>query len=322
MSNLRKIDIKRIIKHLILITLGNFVLAFGTVIFLTKLNIVAGGLSGIGIIFQYFLGSKFPGGQIIDIVVFILTWILWIIGFFLVGKEFAFKTLASSIIYPLALALFLRIPVFDTVASTIAYYPKAFDDPEAMATVGNLIICGLFGGIFVGTGVALTFLGGGSTGGIDVIIAIISKYTQIRESIVSFAIDGTIILFGMFLIPGNVVPSLCGFISAFMAALLIEYVYNSSMTSYQVDIISDKWELISQFAQDTLERGATIIQAKGGYKGDERIVLRIVFDRKQYIKLRNYIFEVDPKAFVTFTQTNAVYGEGFKTNKKIVKKQK
>ena len=318
MSRLRNIDVKKLIQHIILITLGNFILAFGTVIFLTKLHIVAGGLSGIGIIFQYYLGDKIPGGQSIDIVVFILTWLLWLIGFFFVGKEFAFKTLASSIIYPLALALFLRIPVFDSVASTIAYYPNT----EEVASVGNLIISGLFGGIFVGTGVSLTFLGGGSTGGIDVLIALVARRTPIRESIASFLIDGTIIIIGMFAIPNNIVPALCGIISAFMASILIEYVYNGSMTSYQVDIISDKWEMISQFAQETLERGATIIQAKGGYKGDERIVLRIVFDRRQYIKLRNYIFEVDPKAFVTFTQTNAVYGEGFKTNLRKTKEKK
>ena len=311
-------DYMRLINQILCITLGNLTLAFGTAIFLTKLNIVAGGLSGVGIILQNHL-AKYFGGQVIDIVVFIFSWILWGIGFFAVSKEFAMKTLASTIIYPLFLALFLRVPVFITVSETIAYY--GMSDPSEIVPVGNLLLCGLFGGVFVGVGVALTFVGGGSTGGTDVLIAIIGKYTPIRESVASFLIDGVIIILSMFLIKDNVVPSLCGIMSAFFTAVLIEFIYIGAQTSYQVDIISDKWEEISEYAQNTLERGATIIHANGGYKNEERIILRIVFDKSQYNKLRNFIARTDPKAFVTYTQTNAVYGEGFKKIK-VEKKDK
>ena len=99
-----------------------------------------------------------------------------------------------------------------------------------------------------------------------------------------------------------------------MSAIIIEVIYIGSQTSYQVDIISDKWEEISQYAQDVLGHGATIIHAKGGYKGDDRIILRIVFKKREYSKIRSYIAHVDPKAFVTYTQTNAVFGEGFRSH--------
>lgn len=308
----------KLFQNMIAIFIGNIILAFGTVIFLTKLNIVAGGLSGIGIILQYHIGKYF-GGQVIDIAVLVLTWILWVIGFIFVGKEFALKTLASSIIYPFALSLFLRVPVFNTISESVCYYgiTEFTDGVPNMVPIGNLLLCALFGGVFVGSGVALCFLGGGSTGGVDVLIALMAKYTPIRESISSFVIDGGIIVLGMFLIRNNVVPSLCGILCAFVTALLIELVYNRSQTSYQVDIISDKWEEISRYAQEELERGATIIRAEGGYQGQERVILRIVFDTRQYRKIRIFIAQVDPKAFVTFTRTNAVYGEGFKSNKKI-----
>ena len=308
----------RLVNSIICVILGNLLLAFGTAIFLTKLNIVSGGLSGIGIILQYHFG-KFFGGQVIDIVVLILTWLLWAVGFIFVGKEFALKTLASSIIYPFALALFLRVPVFIELSEMICYYgiTDFTDGVPNLVPIGNLLLCGLFGGVFVGAGVAFCFLGGGSTGGVDVLIALIAKYTPIKESVISFAIDGSIIVLSMFLIPGNIVPSLCGILSAFVTALLIEFLYVGSQTSYQVDIISDKWEEISNFAQNELLRGATIIRVEGGYQGDPRVILRIVFDKRQYRKIRNFIAQVDPKAFVTFTQTNAVYGEGFKVNKKL-----
>ena len=322
-----KETLKKEIMNFVFVIFGNIILAFGTAIFLTKLEIIAGGLSGVGIIIQHFAGAHVLGGQLIDIVVLVLSVILWFFGLIFVGKEFAFKTLLSTLIYPLALALFLRVPVFDKLANVIAYYP-ATELQEGGVAVSNVLLCGLFGGVFVGAGVALTFIGGGSTGGLDIVIAIVSKYVNIKESIVSFALDGTIILVGMFVLPNNVVPGLIGMFSAFVTAMCIEIFYGSNQSSYQVDIISDKWEEISAYAQDVLGRGATIIEAKGGYKQEPRIILRVVFDKRQYNKLKEFISQTDPKAFVTFTRTNAVYGEGFKKHKeeipasKVIKKKK
>ena len=308
-------------KNLFQIIFGCICLAFGTAIFLTTLNIVAGGLSGIAIIIQFFIGDKFFGGQSIDIFVFVLTWALWILGLLLVGKKFAIKTLVASIVYPLALSLFLRVPAFIQLADMIAYY--GMETKEAAVPIGNLLICGIFGGVFIGLGVALNFSGGGSTGGVDVFIAILHKYFGVRESVASFVIDASIILCGMFVIPSNIVPSLNGIISACVTALMIEYFYNASQTSYQADIISSKWEEISKYVQDVLGRGATVINAEGGYKGEQRIILRVVFDKTQYRAMREIIAKTDPRAFMTFTQTFGVYGEGFTPNEAptIVKKK-
>ena len=296
----KKIDWLKFITNNILVIFGSFLLAIGTAIFLTRLSIVSGGLSGIAIIIQ-----RFVSFQIVDIVVFAGTAIFWIIGLFLIGKEFSFKTLLSSIVYPLFLSLFLRVPWFIEVASSIA----------GKGEVGNVLLCGLFAGVFVGSGVGITFLGKGSTGGVDVLIYLLAKKTKVRESIWSFIVDGSIILISMFVIPDNWINSLVGIISAFVSALMIELIYNGNMSSYQADIISKEWEKISKFAQDELLRGATIIHAQGGYQGEERIILRVVFEKRQFDKLSKYIASVDPKAFVTYTQAKAVYGEGFTSHK-------
>ena len=321
-KKLSKIEKTIIAKNMVQIILGCISLAFGTALFLTKLNIVAGGLSGIAIILQAFIGDKFFGGQSIDIMVFIMTWVLWVAGLLTLGKRFAFKTLVATIVYPLALSLFLRVPAFVQLSEMIAYYGVDTSVPDHIVPIGNMLICGIFGGVFIGLGVALNFSGGGSSGGVDVFIAMLHKYLGIRESIASFAIDGIVILCGMFIIPGNIVPSLNGIISAFVTALMVEYFYNASQTSYQADIISDNWEEISQIVQDVLGRGATVIKAEGGYKGDNRIILRVVFDKTQYNKMREIIAKVDPKAFMTFTQTYGVYGEGFLPNETITTKAK
>lgn len=283
-----------------LVLIGAFFLAIASSIFLVKLNIVAGGLSGIAIIIQHYV--DFP---IIDIVVWSLSAVLWIVGWFTCGKEFSLRTLLSTIAYPGFLTLMMRVNYFQNIATQIA----------GDGSTGNILLCGLFAGVFIGAGVALTFLGKGSTGGVDVVIYLLAKHTKLKESIWSFIVDGSIIVLSMILIPHQWINSLVGIISAFIAALMIDFIYNSNISSYQADVISDHWEEISRFAQDVLGRGATIIHAEGGYKGETRIIVRIVFEKRQFDKLRKYIASVDPKAFVTYTQTKAVYGEGFTEHK-------
>ena len=100
LKKINKSAFKRTLKNLLFVILGNVLLAFGSSIFLIELDIVTGGVSGIGIIIQHFVGDSF---QVVDIFVFIATWAFWILGLIFMGKEFAFKTLISTILYPLLL---------------------------------------------------------------------------------------------------------------------------------------------------------------------------------------------------------------------------
>ncbi len=308
---------KQIINYLAVI-IGTFLLAFGSVIFLEKSNLVAGGVSGIAIVIQHAvrLGLGDMTIRIYDYIVYSLMVFFWILGLIFLGKDFALKTLLSSVLYIGFTALFFRVEFFNQLAEKFAG-----SDLNENARAGNLILCGIFGGVFVGGGVALTFVGGGSTGGVDVLQILMAKYWRIKESIGGFLLDAVVIVIGMGVMQ-MWIPALCGILSSFVVAVLIEIVYIKGQTAYQVDIISEKWEEISKYAQDELERGATIIRAEGGYKGEERVILRVVFDQRQYEKIREYIAHVDPHAFVTFTQTNAVFGEGFKRNRKIKKNHK
>lgn len=318
LKTMTKKQVVKQISNYIAVILGTFLLAFGSVIFLEKSNLVAGGVSGIAIVIQQGvrMGLNDFTIRIYDYIVYGLMVVFWVIGLIFLGKDFALKTLLSSILYIGFTALFFRVEFFDQLAVKFAGMDLAEN-----ARAGNLILCGIFGGVFVGGGVALTFVGGGSTGGVDVLQLLMAKYWRIKESIGGFLLDGVVIIVGMCVMQ-MWVPALCGILSSFVTAVLIEIVYIKGQTAYQVDIISEKWEEISRYAQDELERGATIIRAEGGYKGEERVILRVVFDQRQYEKIREYIASIDPRAFVTFTQTNAVFGEGFKHNKKIKKNKK
>ena len=310
----------RAILRILLVIIGTFFVAFGNVGFLAPLDINAGGLNGIAIIMRHFVQDESMKLLAYNLVVDIAAVVFWVVGLLFVGKEFAIKTLVASIAFPVATWLFSACPgvcelgkalgnLLTTVSNTAAGTP----------TAGIFLLSAIFGGVFVGTGVAITFVGGGSTGGVDTLVFMFEKYLKIKQSIAAFIVDGSIVVAGLFfLLPSDkafLLPCLTGIISSFVSSACIEFIYIGSQTSYQVDIISDKWEEISHYVQTEIGRGTTTIPAKGGFHGDDRIILRIVFNKNEYNKIRTYIASVDPKAFVTYTRTNAVFGEGFKAHK-------
>ena len=304
-------NIKKQIWNYLLVAFGTIILAFGTVIFLTRCELVAGGVSGMAIIIQHFFKEN-----IYDYLVAAFTLLFWIIGLIFCGKDFAIKTLFSSLVYIGATFLFNRVAFFDDIAKTFAGLDKAVEPSS-----GNYILCGVFGGVFVGTGIAVTFIGGGSTGGVDCLQPMGRKYFNIPEPVTSVVVDAIVVIAGM--VAMHIwIPALCGILCCVVSAWMIEVIYSRSHSSYIADIISDKWEEINDYCQKELDRGATIIPAKGGYTNEDRTILRIVFDKTQYEKLRNKIAEIDPKAFITYTQTHAVYGEGFSNHRRKTKRNK
>lgn len=316
-SNLPKKDYKRMFYHFFLIVLGSLLLAFGTAIFLTKNTIVAGGLSGIGFIIQKLVPADF--GNIIDICIWVLTALLWFLSLFTLGKDFALKTLVASILYPLFYTIFYRVPVFIELADAVSSMGGG------PATTGDLILNALFGGITIGLGVAVTFVGKGSTGGVDVIAMLLKKYLGLNVSIGSFIIDGAIIVVAIFALefPNYIINCLAGIIAAFMTALVIQFVYSRRENSLIMEVISDHWEEISEFIQVKMERGVTLIDITGGYTDQKRVLLRSVLTKEEYIEIKEFVSSIDQTAFVTFTSTNAVFGEGFKDHdSKLISKNK
>jgi len=290
---------KHIVNYLFIIA-GSLIMAFGSVIFIAKCELVTGGISGIAVIINHYAATNVYDFVVAGFYAFFL-----ILGFIFLGKQFAAKTVVSTSVVTAFTFIFNRVPAFNDLA-------KAFLGDK---TIGNLILCGLFGGVLVGTGVGLTFVGGGSTGGFDVLSLMGRKYLRIKESITSFTVDAIVIVIGMFTLKG-LDKALIGILSAFMVALLVDFVYVRKMSSVMVDVISNKWEEISKFAQDDLGRGATIIPIEGGYNREKKYMLRVIIFKNQYEEFRNKIAEIDPKAFICFTNTAVVFGEGFNFNKK------
>jgi uncharacterized membrane-anchored protein YitT (DUF2179 family) len=299
---INKDEIKSIIKNYILVTLGCFCLAFGDGVFLTPCNIVSGGVSSIGIIGNYFIQKQWPGAiNFNSIIVTSLEIILLIVGFFVLGKRFAARTLYASLIYPVFFSLLYDFKFGELIGLTPLY-----DQSNA----AYMLMSALFGGALVGVGVALGYSGAGSTGGLDVISGIIAKYTDMKQDVSGFIIDAIIIVVGMVSMK-SMIGGLYGIVAAFCCALSVQFVFIYLNSFVIVDIISYNYELIQQYIHKEMDHATTIIDTVGGYTGEKRKMIRVVIYHNEIGELRNYIASVDPRAFISFTEAKTINGEGF-----------
>ena len=287
-------------KNFALVLIGTLVLAFGCAIFVVPFNLVTGGVTGISIIINEIIQGAIP----IDLVIGVLTWGLFFIGLFILGWDFAIKTLVSTIVYPVAISLFLRLVspgVLDGLLDLTS-------SPHADIA---LIISSLFGGLCVGTGCALTFLGGGSTGGVDIIAFVFCKYIKkFKSSSVIFFIDAVTVVLGLFVIK-DLILTLLGVISAWIAAMVIERIFIGSEKAFTAQIVTDKYEEMNLAIRDEVRRTTTMFVAYGGYSGESKTVLSVTFTMRQYAALMAAIKRVDPTAFVSITRAHEINGEGF-----------
>ncbi len=314
-------NIKRIIFHFLFVILGCLILAFGVGIFLTQNTIVAGGLTGIAFIANYYLADLFGNiDTVVDIVVWICNIVLWIISFFVLGKTFALRTAVASFAFPAFLSMFTRVEVFVDLANLIGgigVTETIGDELTVMgAHVGYLLLCGICGGICVGLGLSLTFTGKGSTGGIDVITFIINKYFGVRVSLASLCADACVVLTAIICFsisdPDLLINCLVGVISSIVCSMVVEAMYSKRQNAFLLHVITDKHEEVKEYILNKVERGVTIIPVTGGYTNTDRVMLEVVLGRNEYIEIKDAIAKIDPNAFMTFTDTTAVYGQGFK----------
>ncbi len=289
-------NIKKSIINVLLIVLGSLLLAGGDGLFLIPYKIVSGGMAGLGIVFNQAFNWD------TNLAITIWQWVLFFIGFILLGARFSLRTLVSSITYPLFLYLFDYLLTFPEFASYISLGP--INDNLA------ILLAGVFGGALVGIGCGLTFIGGGSTGGTDCLSLALSKYFNIKAAIGSFVIDLLIIISNAFFAT-NILVLLIGACSAFVCAMFIDKVYIGD-NSYVCFIVSDHWEEINKLINEQMERGTTLIDSYGGYTGDDKVMIETVFTTDEYDQFQKIVFKVDPHAFITVLDAYEVTGFGFK----------
>lgn len=312
---LNRQDVLRHIKNFILVILGTAVLAFGTAVFLVQFDLVTGGVSGIGIILDNLIFNvDFSIGFLgidsnIDFYIFALTWILFFIGLIFLGVDFALKTLVSTIFYPFFFGIFYGF-VNPNFMNGIFYLQNS--DYQDVA----VIIAAVCGGACVGVGCAITFIAGGSTGGVDVLAFIICKlFKKFKSSTVIFIIDATVVILGVFVIEDLVLSTL-GIISAFICAAVIDRVFlGGGGEAYVAQIVSNFSDEISDAVIEKMDRTTTVVDAMGGYSKLPKKVIIVSFNIHEYPDLIKIINSIDPGAFLTISRAHEINGEGWTQEK-------
>lgn len=251
-------------------------------------GMVTGGFSGIAIIIKAWTKGLVNGG----IPLWVTNCVLNIPLFFIAWRVKGFSFIKKAILGEISLSVWLAIqPVFHL----------AGDD---------LLLAALYGGVIQGVGIGLVFLGGGTTGGTDMMAAIIQKFLQHYSiSQIMQIIDGAVVVVGMYVF--GIHKALYAIIAVYLVTKVSDGLIEGLKFSKAVYIITEKQEEIAGMIMEDLDRGATGINVKGMYSGQDKLMLFVVVNKKEIVMLKEKVDEIDPQAFVIVTDAREVHGEGF-----------
>ena len=273
------------------ITAGSAATALAITLFLNPAQLAPGGVSGISTILFHTLGWDLGTSMIA------MTIPLFLIGMRIFGKQYGFRTLMGSVL----LSVFTWIWTFIFGSEGILDYSREM----------SLWLSALYGGVISGIGMGLVMKSGSNTGGTDIIAQIIARYTPITLGTALFIVDAAIIAVSAVFF--GIGTALTAMTVAYIAGAAVNKVVLSMGTNYAktVYIISDKEDEIGRFILEELERGATVMDAKGCYTEEPRPMLMTVVPNQYISMLSRAVQERDPDAFMIVQDTYHVIGEGY-----------
>lgn len=273
------------IKNALYIISGLFFANLAFIVFLIPNNIAAGGFTGIGQLVNSATG--FPVGM----VSLMLNVPLFLISMKNLGLRFGLRSLVTTIAFSLLL-----------------------DIIQVDALFQDSLLAAVYGGLFSGLGFGLILRGNATTGGTDMLAALINRLCpRIRVSWGIFIVDGLVIIASAFVF--DMISAMYALICVFLCNLVVDFVLEGPNASHSFFIISDKSDEIAQRILTELDRGVTGIDATGMYSGQQKKMLLCVVSRLETTRLRRIVFSVDPRAFLISNKSNETFGEGFKMHK-------
>lgn len=268
-----------------LLTGSTIVMAIGIYFFKFANNFTFGGITGLAVLIAK-TGVMSAGDF-----TFIMNMVLLVIGFLILGKGFGVMTAYSSILLSVCLSLLERI------------YPMSHpltDQPMLELT---------FAIALPAFGAAVLFNIGASSGGTDIIAMVLKKYTSFDIGRALMLTDLFITVAGCFVF--DIKTGLYSFLGLAVRSLMVDNVIESFNQCKYFNVVCSKPEPICDFIVHTLHRSATTCNAKGAFSGDEKYIIFTVMSRSQAVRLRNFIKEEDPKAFILISTTSEIIGKGF-----------
>lgn len=274
-------------KAVLFILIGTFIMAAGFVYFISPYRIVPGGVYGIAIVLHHMF--NLPTGMIALAMDIPLT----IIGIKILGPKFGWKTVLGFV----SLAIFVDF---------LTYFQG-----DVPLVEGDALLSAIFGGVLIGIGLGLVFKSKASSGGSDIVALIFNKYTKVSLGRLMIYIDSIIVLVGLVAFKDWKIP-LYSWIVIYIAGKVVDLILEGATYDKALFIISDKYNEIKTKIIDDLERGGTFIDGHGMYSEDKKRIIYTTVSRREFEILKEYIYEIDPKAFISVMNTNEILGEGFK----------
>lgn len=304
-------------KDYIYITFGLLLYTVGWTGFLLPYEIVTGGVTGISAIIFYATNGNGHGIPIMYSY-FLLNAILLVLALKILGWRFLIKT-----IYAIAMLSVMLGIAQDIVTNDDGSMIRLLGDQDFM----SLII----GCCLTGTALAMVFLHNGSTGGTDIVAAIVNKYRNMSLGTVLIFVDLLIIgaSFPVFIFARDFTTTqalykiVFGLCTMVVENFMLDYVMNSRRESVQFFIFSQKYQEIANAIGTEMRHGVTILDGHGWYSGADVKVLCILARKRESVMMFRLIKSIDPNAFVSQSSVIGVYGEGFDEMKvKVAKKEK
>lgn len=279
-----KTNVWRTARDYIFITVAMAIYAFGFCAFILPEKVVIGGLAGIGTIVYLTLGIP------VAITQYACNLALLAIAYKIVGKKFVLGTIYGA----------TMISVF------VGIFQPLFDEPLTNEPFMNIVI----GGLMAGLGVGIAFTHNGSSGGTDIVAAMVSKYTNVTVGRTMLYND-CIIISSSYFISHRIDLVVYGFVVLILCSYMADMLINTNRQAVQFTIFSKKWQEIATAINNEARRGCTVLSGMGWYSKQDVKVLLVMCRKIESVTISRIIKSIDPEAFVTQTNCNGVYGKGF-----------
>ncbi|MCH5326261.1 MAG: YitT family protein [Duncaniella sp.] len=274
-------------KDYVIITLAITLYAFGFSAFILPEKVVIGGVTGIGTIVYFLTGKSWAIGATqygINLLLLAMAW-------HIVGKQFVAKTIFGATVLSVMITIF----------------PPLFPEP-IVAGQSFMNVC--IGAIIAGIALGLVFTHNGSTGGTDIVAAMVAKRTNVTIGRTMLYVDFGIISSSYFIFH-QIETVVYGFMVLFITTYVVDLIINTNRQAVQFTIISHEWERIATAVNHHARRGVTVIDGMGWYTKQPIKILMIVCRKIEAVTIFRIIKSIDESAFITQGNVNGVYGQGF-----------
>lgn len=285
------------------ITFGLILYAIGFTCFQLPYEIVTGGVTGLGAVIFY--GTGFP----VQYTYLSVNVLLLVYAIYELGWRFCLKTIYAVLTLTLLLGVAKEIMIWVGTQPSLGNFTLS---PHGLPQIvpHDMFMSCILGAVFEGIGLGLVFLSNGSTGGVDIIAAIVNKYRDVTLGQIMMLCDMVIVSSSLLLPAGDIQKLIFGLCTLVITGFTIDYLIDHNRQSVQFFIFSRKYDEIASVINE-MHRGVTVLEGQGWYTKEERKVLVVLAKKAESPTIFRIIQTIDPGAFVSQSKVTGVFGEGF-----------